>query len=425
MRKDKVEGRKVKKTPRQPSLASSFVRRAFLTFLIFNFSFLICYAADFGLLVDMYAEADNEKNEKAEFEFKVDIFPHISFLLNDSSSLFLSAGIAIGNVGGNFNLIPELLRNEFTYRPGNWEVRVGRIVYTDPLGFIAAGLFDGVQLSASTKAGIFSAGAWYTGMLYKKNAVITMTAKEQDSYNTPFDFGDFFKTYFAPNRFLASIDWEHPSVGELVHLRASVTAQADLTDTEEKYHSQYFTLKATLPVEEFVFELGGSLETVQAGALNTTAFALDAGVFWMLSGSFDSRLSLTGRFTSGNTDGNTDAFVPVTGKFHGNIIRAKMSGITMLSLDYGARLAKPFAMGATASHFVRNDLGTYTEWPVNIEDNSGYFLGTEFYAWLVWNPLSDLQLNLGGGVFLPALGNVNPDEKPRWRVELTVILAAY
>jgi hypothetical protein len=404
------------------------MRKIFLAFFIFHFSLFICHAADFGVLVDMHAEAENNI-EKTDFEFRTDIMPRLSFLFGDSSSLFLSGGLTLAVKGEEFIVIPELLQTEFVYRPGNWEIRAGRIFYTDPLGFITSGLFDGALFSINSMGGIFNAGAWYTGTLYKKSAVITMTGEEQVSFDATVDYVDHpLNTYFAPKRLLASIGWEHPSLGELLHLKASVTAQADLNGKAEKYNSQYFTLKAGFPVEYFIIELGGSLETVQSGKDledSNIAFALDLGVFWMLPSSFNSRLSFTGRFASGNTDGITNAFVPVTGIFHGSILRAKISGITVLGLDYSARFADPFGMSLTVSHFVRNDLGTYMEWPVDITDNTGHFLGTEFYARLVWSPISDLQLKLGGGVFLPVLGDVNPDEKTRWRVELTVTFAVY
>jgi hypothetical protein len=170
--------------------------------------------------------------------------------------------------------------------------------------------------------------------------------------------------------------------------------------------------------------LGGSLETAQS-INDNIAFAWDLGVFWTLPSSFDSRLSLTGHFAGGNTgDGTIGAFVPVTGKPYGSILKAKLSGISILDLDYIARLTRTFGTSLTTSFFVRNDRGTYRAYPVNPNDNTGYFLGTELFARLVWSPFSDLQLNLGGGVFLPS-PDVNPNAKPGGCVELTAILALY
>jgi hypothetical protein len=404
------------------------LKKILFAFFIFHFSLFICYSADFGLLVNQNAAVSNQDSEEAGFEYQANLLPRLFLQLGDSSSLFISAGITL-EVKDEFSIIPELLRTEYTYRSGNWGIRAGRMQYADPLGFIAAGLFDGVSFSFNSRSGSLSAGAWYTGLLYKKNAVITMSAAEQASHDAPVDYGNFSNTYFAPKRLLISLDWEHPSVAELLLLKAALSAQTDLTDGDEKYHSQYLTLKASMPVKSFTFELGGSFsaaefEPAMADKNFNIAFAWDLGVFWTPPTSFTSRLSLTGRFAGGNTDGIVGAFVPLTGKYCGNILRAKLSGISVLGLDYTARLTRTFGASLAASHFVRNDQGTYTAYPASAT-HTNYFLGTELFARLVWSPFSDLQLTLGGGAFLPSLGDVNPDEKAQWRVELTAVFSAY
>ena len=387
-------------------------------------------AMDFGLLVNQYAGADNHDDENTAFDYKADILPRLSFLAGDSGEVLISAGFTLGVVDKDFYYVPELLCTEFLWRSGNAGIRAGRIQYTDPLTFIADGLFDGARFSYDSSAGSFSAGVWYTGLLYKKTANITMTAGDQASYDADLDYSDLSNTYFAPKRFLASLDWEHPSVGELLGLKAAVTGQIDLTGEDVKYNSQYLTLKAGVPVKSFLFELGGSFETAEFEPADADdnnfniAFAWDVGIFWTLPTSFNSRLSLTGHFAGGAKDGIVGAFVPITTKYYGDIFKPKLSGLSVLALNYTARLVNALGTSFTVSHFVRNDLGTFNGYPI-AEDNKGYSLGTEFFVRLIWSPVSDLQLNLGAGVFSPAMGNAGPDANARWRVELAAILALF
>jgi hypothetical protein len=414
---------------------SLLIRSLFLAFFIFNSSFLMCYAADFGLVLGQYAEFNTEGKggntvpSPEGFQYQASLLPHFSMLLKDSSELYFSAGISL-NIEDHIYGVFELLRNEYSYHSGNWRIRAGRIHYSDPLDLVATGLFDGARFTYNTTRGNFGVGAWYTGLLYKKNANITMTTADQVSWDTALDYGDFFNTYFAPRRFLASLDWEHPAVAELLSLKAAITIQADLSGKDEKYHSQYFTVKASLPFKSFLFELGGSLEIaefkpeIDGKALNA-AFAWDLGLSWTLPTKFDSELSFTGLFASGNTYGSVGAFVPVTGNLYGKIIQAKLSGISILSLDYTAQFVESLKVSLITSYFVRNDLGTFLAWPVNHADNTGYFLGNELFLGLAWSPVSDVQLSLGGGVFLPVLGNVNPGEKPKWRAELSAVIVLY
>jgi hypothetical protein len=410
------------------------MKKIFLAFFIFNFSFLICYAADFGLVLGQYAEFNTEGSEEAApspggFEYQATLLPYFSMFFNDKSELFVSASVSL-NVEDHIYGVFELLRTEYSFHSGSWRIRAGRIHYSDPMDFIATGLFDGARFTYNTKLGNFGIGAWYTGLLYKKSANITMTVEDQLSWNTPLDYGDFSNTYFASRRFLSSLDWEHPSIGELLSIKAAITVQADLTGRDEKYHSQYLITKASMPLKSFVFEMGGSLEIAEfKPELNNkstkVAFAWDMSAFWTLPTSFNSKLSFTWLFTSGNTSGGVGAFVPVTGHLYGKVLQAKMSGISMMSLDYTAQFVDSFSATLGTSYFIRNDRGTYMAWPVNYAANDGYFLGQEVFFGLAWTPVSDIQLNLGGGVFLPGLGNVNPGEKPKWHADLTAVIVLY
>ena len=384
-------------------------------------------AANFSFITNQYAEAGNQDAGESKFnEYRADFLPGFSMLLGDTGDFNLSAKISIIRQDELF-LVPELQRAEFTWRWGNVGLSVGRMNYTDPLGFIASGLFDGVRFEHNSKAGVFSVGAWYTGLLYKKTAYIIMKPEEQKAYNIPVDLSDP-DTYFASRRLLASVDWEHLSVAQLLRLNAAITAQVDLSKdaNEEKYNSQYVTLKAVIPVNSFTFELGGSLEIAEAEDISV-GLAGDLGIFWKLPTSFSSRFSLTGHFNSGKTESIVKNFVPLTNKPYGDIFKVKFSGITILGMSYSALFVPAFGITLNTSHFLRNDLETYKGYPLNTEkrDTYGVFLGTEFFAQLVWSTSSDLQVNLEGGVFFPSLGNAAPDEKPRWRADISLVFALY
>jgi len=406
-------------------------------------------AVDFSLIVNQYAETGNqntitEDGEPKFNEYRTDILPGFSLLLGDKGDFNLSAKISFvwQNEFEDYFWMPELLNTEFSLRLNNMKIRAGRMNYSDPLGFIASGLFDGIQFEHNSNAGVFNIGAWYTGLLYKKTAYVIMKPEEQTIFSNDVDLSDF-DTYFAPKHFFASLDWEHLSVAQIMSLSAAITAQVDLSDyeSEEKYHSQYVTLKAVIPVNIFTFELGGIFELAEniketedeEDKPVTTAFAGDLGIFLKLPTSYSSRLSLTGRFSSGNTE-NSDKFggivknfVPLTNKFYGDIFKVKFSGVTILGMSYSALFVPTFGMTLNVSHFMRNDFITYTGYPLDPEkkDTYGIFLGTEFFAQFVWSLTSDLQINLEGGVFFPSLGNAAPDEKPQWRADLSIVLALY
>ncbi|MCL2067725.1 MAG: hypothetical protein FWG99_09710 [Treponema sp.] len=398
---------------------------AFFSAVIF-FAPVSLNAFDFGLLLNQSAGYGGFGVD-ADGDYEVDIIPRLSVLLGDNGDLYLSGGFTAGNNGEDWYHYPELLRSEFSWSFGSSKIKAGRMPFADSL-FVAEGLFDGAQLSFDTMAGFFTAGVWYTGLLYKERANIVMTGEDYISLFEELDYSDFSGTYFASRRLMAALGWEHPSIAELVWLRLDLIGQVDLNNRDTLYHSQYLTGKIGIPFKAFEFELGGGLELAQSVYKDDDDFSVglagEVGVYWTLPAGFNSLLSFTGRFTSGEADdGAIAAFVPITSTAQGNILKAPLSGLSILSLDYTARLYKTFSMGMTISHFVRSDLATYKSYLG--EEDEGYSLGTELFARFLWSPVSDIRLNLGGGVFLPSLGNVATDADPRWRVEMTAILALY
>jgi hypothetical protein len=94
---------------------------------------------------------------------------------------------------------------------------------------------------------------------------------------------EFIDTYFAPGHMLLSVDYEHPSVFEKLHIIAGVIEQVDFSKMNNKFHSQYFMLKAAMPIDNFVFQLSTSFEMsisiMGNEASFNTAWAWDAGVY--------------------------------------------------------------------------------------------------------------------------------------------------
>ena len=398
------------------------IKKRLTLFFFLSLVFLpsLSRAMDFGLILDQSPEFGGAGKETA-FGYTGILTPRVSALLGNRSEFHISAGFRADYLNENWTFMPELLRTELSLRFGSGQFVAGRMLYSDPLAFIAEGLFDGARFSLDTAGGTFSAGAWYTGLLYKKRINITMTDEELISNGADPDYEDFFNTYFAPRRIVSALDWEHPALGERLRIKFSLLGQYDISGAD--LHSQYAALKLSLPVKNFIFDLGGCVELIEEkNEFLGIGLAGEMGIVWMLPTAIEDRLSFLGRFSSGVIEGGQIiAFQPLVTKAQGEILEARFSGISTLSLDYIARLHRTFSLGLTSTYFVRSDLGTFTGFVGEDE----YFLGNEFCGRLLWSPSSDIQLNLGGGAFMPSLGNVAPDAQTVWRVELNVILSLY
>ncbi|MCL1813542.1 MAG: hypothetical protein FWG29_08485 [Treponema sp.] len=379
-------------------------------------------ALDMGLMLDQGGSYDQSE----EVQYSGMLIPWFSALLGKASDLYISAGVTAKYEIREWQIIPELLRTELTLRmEENGELKIGRMAYSDPLGFVASGLFDGVRYVRDLNNGsMIGIGAWYTGLLYKKNAYITMTEDDLVKYNTLVEYADFSDTYFAPRRVIGALDWEHPGLGEFIRLNLALVGQYDLSGKESLYHTQYLIAKAAMPINNFIFELGGCAELIENAEKLQVSFAGEFGIGWYLPTKIYDRLSFLGRFSGGTFNDTFVAFNPITTESHGGVLKAKLRGLSMLRLDYTARLHQTFSIGLQSSYFILSDLDPDSfGGPPGGKD--GYFLGNEFYGLMVWSPVSDIQVKIGGGAFLPSLGDADKDADMQWVVSVSIVLALF
>jgi hypothetical protein len=366
------------------------------------------WAQDFGLILDQTAAGYGGSQGDGKFDYEGTLIPRYSTFLGDNGELYISAGLKVESLNGTTTVLPEILRTEFSWYFDIGDIKAGRMYYSAPLPFIAEGLFDGASFTFDTAMGNVGIGAWYTGLLYKKRINITMTLDELLSYYSALDYGNFANTYFATQRFITAVDWEYPDLLDLIRVKLALLGQFDLSGG--KLNSQYLAAQFAMPLKAFVIDLGGCLEMIQHADDSGVAFAGELSFSWMLpefAVFTQSQLTLLGRFSSGTVkDSAVRAFQPVTSMDQGEVIKKKLSDLSMISLDYTARFNRNISAGLSTSFF---------------SNREGSFLGNEFFGRFYWSPTSDLWLNLGCGAFIPYkeyTGNV-------WRLELNAVLSVY
>ena len=377
-------------------------RVCFLALLLINYYLLSAY--DAGLVLDQTFAYEGAGDDNT-FTLNGILIPRLSGLLGDNGQYFISAGLNYQNNPWGF--IPELIEAELFFNFNGGDFRIGRTMYQDPLGFIIDGYFDGGQLNFDTRYGVFSAGAWYTGFICKRRANIEMTVEEYRHNNAAIDYNDFFDTYFAPRRLFSALEWEHPILSQHLRLKMSLIGQFDLS--EEELNSQYVVAKMTMPFGLFTFDLGGSFNLIQHSGNMERAFAAELGFGWMWQ---RQGLSFLGRYSSGYF-GSLTPFLPVVSVSQGNVNKLPLIGMTVLSLDYNMRINQELSFNIRPAYFIDN------------YDEDGGLWGAEIFGKIDWSPFSDIKFSLGGGVFLPSLGNFAPDDKSIWKAEANVVVSFF
>ena len=391
---------------------------------VFHLCAFSLHAFDFGLVFsnDTDISVYPSDSDRTGFDISGVLMPRFTTPIGKIGRLHVSA--AIGFKTDPFTIIQELTRTDINLNFGNVNLNIGRMFYSDPLGITANGLFDGARVSIITRNGNISAGGWYTGLLYRERAAITMTTNELKASNAEINYDDFADTYFAPKRFLAALEYDHPSIAGFVGLKTSILSQFDAGD--ENLNSHYLTAALTVPGKTVVLDLGGCFELIDYKDKLTPAFAADIGLTFILPTEQESHIKLSARYSSGVSEDETiGAFLPITTVSQGEIAEAKFSGLSLLSLDFTGRLGKLISANAAFTYFIRNDKGTYRYYPVTEENLDGFFLGAEIFARLIWTITSEIRLNLGTGVFVPALGDAAPEADILWRTKLNLVVSLY
>ena len=391
-------------------------------------------AVDMGVMLDQTVTLDDafSGNMENSVGYTGNLNPWLSAMLVENGDLYLSAAVGPRYEGGEFFFIAELLRAEIVLRNSRGGTfRLGRMFWSDPLGFVASGVFDGAEFTRDLGGGLLSTGFWYTGLQYKKSANITVSPQDRVTYHTVYDPDDM-GTYFGSRRLLAALSWDHPALAEKLRLRLAAIGQFDLNGESDKYHSEYFVARATMPIRNtFVFDAGGTLELLQTPSSDyVLGLAAELGAAWMPPTVINDRLSLIARYASGRVeDSPLESFMPLTTMTQGSVLKAKLSGLAHFRAGYTARLHETFSADLGASYFLLTSKDGRAIMPAGImatPDNAEkYALGADFFTSLVWSPVSDIRANFGAGLFLPQLGDIAPSGRSRWLFQTGFSVALY
>jgi hypothetical protein len=396
--------------------------------------FLLCAgsagALDFGLAVNQGLKTSNETGDPALYYTPV-LSPWVSGPLGEQFNLYLSGSIGFEYINHIEDdsawrdpaALPELDRSELTWLVSPaLSVTLGRQRFQDPAGFAASGLFDGFRGNFSAGGSRFSAGAWYTGLLYKDTADIIMTGRDMLEYQKPYalDGG-----YFASRRALVSFEWDNPGLTPVSSLTLGLLGQFDANGDDDWFHSQYLSVRYSLRLSGgFGLEGTAALGAGESPEETRVFFARAVEGTWTPPGFLDDRLSLRALYSSPTEGERLGAFVPVNSRPQGQVFSPPIGGLSVIRGAYTLRPYPLLSLGAEASYFIRTDtVSLGDQEPGKIKDE-GYMLGGELYGTVVWTPLPDLALSAGGGAFFPRLGNAFTDETDiRWKAVLGLILS--
>lgn len=394
-----------------------------LFFLLIGSFTVSSYAVDFGLLAEQTAELDQDTT----VSYTARLTPWFSSGINEKVQLYFSGSAVFEYEDDTWRPLPlfELSRFEIIYRPVQGTlIEAGRIRFSDVSGLIASGLFDGLSGELPLGPGRLNLGVYYTGLLYKETAEIAMTAEDLVDYGKTWDWDDL-GAYFAPKRAIANATYTIPGIlGPLNNLSLEGIAQLDVSSHDNLLQSQYFEIKYDFfPLQKLEAGLGAILEGVEyADEPFRAAFAGFADTRIYLPGFVNQSISLGAAFSSGNWNQTFGGFTPINGHPRGMVFTPKFSSLAVFTIGHKARLHETLSTDIAARYFMRTDTDSFY-----VDSDAGsdaYFLGAELFGSVLWAPLDDVSLTLGGGAFFPKAGNVFASDMPvQWKLSTGLILS--
>jgi hypothetical protein len=400
-------------------------KKLFLCALAVLFYAETAFTQDYGLTLRSLPVLTNAEESAGNFEYTGTAVSWFAAPLGEQGDIYLSGGISAEYQDEEWKPVPEPYRFEILYRFGSGlRLEAGRLPYREPLNLVMNGLFDGLVLGFDSGKTRLSAGAFYTGLLYKKTAYITMSSGDSEDYYDR-------DLYFSSRRLLFVLDWEISGLFDTdAKLELGIIGQFDLNEPDgqiegdRKIHSQYAPAKLTLPfLEYFNAELGVIPGIIEEERNWGTCFALAAGLAWLPPGGANDRLSLNMALSSGARGDTLKAFLPINTIAQGEVLRPKISGLALAEAGYTTRLHQSFSAEFSAAYFFRTDSYTYSDSDLDGTSLSP-LLGGEVSGGLTWAPVSDISFTLGGGVFFPQWGRAfAAGTATRWRVSLETILS--
>jgi len=397
------------------------VKRSLLLAFLLLFVSGFIFSFDFGVDLDQKFEIENDL-----FTSDTSLTPWSSFEIGKNVSAYLSGILTLRYISfynddfsnGDLIFIPELSRFSLICRINEkMSLEAGRMEFSDAINFTASGLFDGIRFKVELPAGSLGISVLLTGFLYKETASIVMTGRDAADYAVPFD-GKNYDYYRASNRMLMSARWDMPlklPKTEDSTLSADLLTQFDLNNDDDFLNSQYGSVLLEFYPKDMLRVTGGLLfGTMQNSQGLGTAFGFLARCKTDIPFTKAADLiSVTAKATYGSTDNGFNSYQPVSGVSQGFVFEGTLSALASLSVDYNIKITDSFFSECAFRYFI----STFDN-----SDNNLY--GGEFWASLAWQPFEELLVYLGGGVFLPGMGNVYPkDTDVMWKVIIGVTLS--
>ncbi len=392
---------------------------------------------DWGGTLQTYVDGSNVPGRELTVGFAAGFWTETDF--SKLAVLNFSGGYGFQYDKGQFFHVPDLSLLSISGRGPGWSYKAGRFTLRDQRGTLFNALLDGAEYTNTGEQVEHTAGIGFTGFAFKRTSRVIMTAADQRAFDnaSTFSFASprLGAYYEFTADFLVAAGGTDPKdqtlnvavLGEL-DLRSDEAVIAD-DPNSSKLHSGFLQIGMDGRMSRsFDYSVNGIF---QAGANvipndNRTLLLLgglaEASVTWAPGGSLAPTIIGEFLYSSGDpwtqrsdwegtlfgSGSSLHQYTAFTTRTVGYVYGSRVGNLAYARLGGSLRPSNVISLLLDNYVLFRAVDGPVNEMPIDSASGSDLFLGNEIVLTVDLRPLSDVGLQLVGGIFI-ANGQLIPD----------------
>lgn len=415
-------------------MTSDAMRLRRVAFLVSAMSLLLISFAgaaetDWGGTVQVYLDGGNVPGRELTVGLSAGIWSETDF--SQYAKLNFSGGYGFQYDKGKYYNFPELNILAVSGRGDDWSYKAGRFSLSDSQGTLFNAILDGAEYSHTSDRFEHMAGAGFTGLPFNRTSRVIMTAVDQRAYdNAKFfslaspriaAFYEFTTVFEAGSEgkdpkdqtlsvaFLGQFDVRNPDAvvnddpdSSLLHsgfLQAGISGRIS--------RSFDFSVNG-------IFQGGANVIPDANRNLLLVGGLAEASVTWAPGGALAPMVTVEGLYSSGDPwsqrsdwegtqyggGSSLNQYTAFTTRTAGYVFASRVGNLSYAHVGGSIRPANILSVILDNYTFFRSVDGPVNEIPIDASSGNDLYLGNEIILTVDFRPLSDLGLQINGGVFL-------------------------
>lgn len=384
---------------------------------------------DWGGAVQVYVDGGNVPGRELTAGLSASIWSETDF--SRYARLNFNGGYGFQYDKGKYYNFPELNILAVSGRGDDWSYKAGRFTMSDSQGTLFNAILDGGEYAHTSERFEHRVGAGFTGLPFNRTSRVIMTAVDQRAFDNARPaslasprIGAYYEfiTVFAADAEGTDPKDQNFSVAVLGEFdMRNPDAVVDDDPDSSLLHSAYLQLGINGRVSgsfdysvNGIFQAGANVIPNDNRTLPLIGGLAEASLTWAPGGNLAPMVTVGGLYSSGDpwtqrsdwegtqygSGSSLNQYTAFTTRTAGYVFASRVGNLSYAHVGASIRPAGILSLILDNYTFFRSVDGPVNEIPIDAASGSNLYLGNEIMLTVDFRPLSDLGLQINGGVFL-------------------------